>query len=75
LWLTNLNHDLDRSKVKGINYLGAQQCHSRPRADPSRPRPSPQKAALAKGRGHIRNILVKHMQVLKFLPFSILSGE
>lgn len=33
-----------------------------------------QKAALAKGRGHIRNILVKNMQVLEFLPFSVLSG-
>lgn len=33
-----------------------------------------QKAALANGRGHIRNILVKNMQVLEFLPFSVLSG-
>ncbi len=33
-----------------------------------------QKAALANGRGHIRNILVKNLQVLECLPFSILSG-
>lgn len=33
-----------------------------------------QKAALANGRGHIRNILVKNMQVFEVLPFSIVSG-
>jgi hypothetical protein len=33
-----------------------------------------QKAALAKGRGRIRNVLVKNLQVLEYLPFSVLSG-
>lgn len=33
-----------------------------------------QKAALAKGRGHLKNIVVRNLQVLEYLPFSVLSG-
>lgn len=33
-----------------------------------------QKAALAQGRGHLKNILVKNMKVLEYLPFSVLAG-
>jgi hypothetical protein len=33
-----------------------------------------QHAALAKNRGHIRNIRVRNLKVLEFLPFSVLSG-
>jgi hypothetical protein len=33
-----------------------------------------QKAALGKGRGRLRNIVVRNMQVLESLPFSVLSG-
>jgi hypothetical protein len=33
-----------------------------------------QRAALARNRGHVRNIRVRNLQVLEFLPFSVVAG-